>query len=77
MFVSWLFSESVIVQPPYRAIYRMNTEWGAVGGMRIGKVNRSTRRKPTPILRCPHRSHMIRPSIEPGPLLGEALYRKQ
>jgi hypothetical protein len=27
--------------------------YGAVGGMRIGRGNRSTRRKPAPVPRCP------------------------
>jgi hypothetical protein len=28
-------------------------DYGAVGGMRIGRVNRSTRRKPAPVPLCP------------------------
>jgi hypothetical protein len=31
-------------------------ECGTVGGMRIGKGNRNTRRKPTPMLLCPPRA---------------------
>jgi hypothetical protein len=30
-----------------------NDDYGAVGGMRIGRGNRSTRRKPAPVLLCP------------------------
>jgi hypothetical protein len=30
-----------------------NDDYGAVGGMRIGRGNRSTRRKPTPVPLCP------------------------
>jgi hypothetical protein len=33
-------------------------DYGAVGGMRIGRGNRSTRRKPAPVPLCPHKSHM-------------------
>jgi hypothetical protein len=28
-------------------------DYGAVGGMRVGRVNRSTRRKPAPVPHCP------------------------
>jgi hypothetical protein len=35
-------------------------DYGAVGGMRIGRGNRSTRRKPAPVSLCP-------PQIPPGP----------
>jgi hypothetical protein len=31
----------------------INDECGAVGGMRIGRRNRSTRRKPAPVSLCP------------------------
>jgi hypothetical protein len=31
----------------------IDDECGAVGGMRIGRGNRSSRRKPTPVLLCP------------------------
>jgi hypothetical protein len=56
----YLFSHGVRLNPLdtavttgllYRA--RMIDECGAVGGMRIGKGNRSTRRKPAPVLLRP------------------------
>jgi hypothetical protein len=31
----------------------INDDYGAVGGMRIGRGNRSTRRKPAPVPLCP------------------------
>jgi hypothetical protein len=31
----------------------IDDDYGAVGGMRIGRGNRSTRRKPTPVPLCP------------------------
>jgi hypothetical protein len=31
----------------------IDDNYGAVGGMRIGRANRSTRRKPAPVLLCP------------------------
>jgi hypothetical protein len=31
----------------------IDDDYGAVGGMRIGRGNRSTRRKPVPVPRCP------------------------
>jgi hypothetical protein len=36
---------------------------GAIGGMKIGRGNRSTRRKPAPPPH--HKSHMTRPGLEP------------
>jgi hypothetical protein len=33
-------------------------ECGAVGGMTVGRGNRSTRRKPTPVQFVHHKSHM-------------------
>jgi hypothetical protein len=49
--VWYLMSLSVL------GLYSMNggitNEYGAVGGIRIGKGNRSTRRQPAPVPRCP------------------------
>jgi hypothetical protein len=36
----------------------IDDDYGAVGGMRIGRGNRNTRRKPTPVSLCsPHIPH--------------------
>jgi hypothetical protein len=52
------------------------TEWpivpapgdcGAIGGMKIGRGNRSTRRKPAPAPLCPPQIPLARPRLEPGP----------
>jgi hypothetical protein len=40
---------------------------GEFGGMKIGRGNRSTRRKPVH-----HKSHLTRPGREPGPPRWEA-----
>jgi hypothetical protein len=46
---------------------------GAIGGMKIGRGNRSTRRKPVPAPPCPPQNpHMTRPELEPGPPWWEA-----
>jgi hypothetical protein len=48
-------------------------EDGEFGGMKIGRGNRSTRRKPGPEPLCPpHKSHLTRPGLEPGPPRWEA-----
>jgi hypothetical protein len=45
----------------------MDDECGAVGGMRIGSGNRSTRRKPTPVPLCPPQiSHYLTRGSNPG-----------
>jgi hypothetical protein len=46
----------------------------AIGGIKIDKGNRSTRRKPAPVPLCPPqiKSHMTWPGIEPGPPRWEA-----
>jgi hypothetical protein len=44
---------------------------GAIGRMRISRVNRSTRRKPAPGP-VHHKSRMTRPGLEPGPPGWEA-----
>jgi hypothetical protein len=41
-------------------------ECGAVGGMRICRENRSTRRKPAPVPLCPPQIPHAWPGIEPG-----------
>jgi hypothetical protein len=39
---------------------------GVIGGMKIGRGNRSTRRKPAPAPLCPTtKSHMTGPGLEP------------
>jgi hypothetical protein len=35
----------------------IDDDYGAVGGMRIGRGNRSTRRKPAPVPHCPPQIH--------------------
>jgi hypothetical protein len=45
-------------------------ECGAVGGMRIGRGNRSIQRKPAPVPFCHHKSHITWPGLEPGPMVG-------
>jgi hypothetical protein len=45
---------------------------GEIGGMKIGRGNRSTRRKPAPAHFVHHRCHLTRPGIEPGPPRWEA-----
>jgi hypothetical protein len=43
---------------------------GAIGGMKFGRRNRSTRRKPAPGPLCP--PQILRPGLEPGLPLWEA-----
>jgi hypothetical protein len=44
-----------------------------IGGIKIDRGNRSTRRKPAPALLCPpQKSHNTRPWFEPGPPQWEA-----
>jgi hypothetical protein len=43
---------------------------GAISGMRIGRGNRSTRRKRAPVH---HKSHIMWPVLEPGPSRGGSL----
>jgi hypothetical protein len=38
---------------------------GAIGGMKIGRGNRSTGRKPVPVPFVHHKSHMTWPELEP------------
>jgi hypothetical protein len=38
-----------------------------IGGIKIGRGNRSTRRTPSPAPFVHHKSHMTRPGFEPGP----------
>jgi hypothetical protein len=45
---------------------------GEIGGMKIGRGNRSTRRKPAPAPLFHHKSHMTRPGLEPGQPRWEA-----
>jgi hypothetical protein len=40
---------------------------GEFGGMKIGRGNRSTRRKSAPGHFVHHKSHLIKPGFEPGP----------
>jgi hypothetical protein len=45
---------------------------GEFGGMKIGRGNRSTRRKPAPVPLCPPQIPLDRHGIEPGPPRWEA-----
>jgi hypothetical protein len=45
---------------------------GAIGGMKIGRGNRSTWRKPAQFHFVHYKSHMTRPGLEPGPPRWEA-----
>jgi hypothetical protein len=47
-------------------------EDGKIGGMMIGKGNRSTRRKPVPVRLCPPQIPHAPPGREPGPARWEA-----
>jgi hypothetical protein len=47
-------------------------EDGEFGGMKIGRGNRSTRRKPAQGHFVDHKSHLTRPGLEPGPPRWEA-----
>jgi hypothetical protein len=47
--LNWLFNEAVIVETKYFRVIGFVNECGAVGEMRIGRENRSTRKKPTPV----------------------------
>jgi hypothetical protein len=40
---------------------------GEFGGMKIGRGNRSTRRKPASAPLCPSQIPLARPGLEPGP----------
>jgi hypothetical protein len=40
---------------------------GEIGGMMIGRVHRSTRRKPAPVPLCPPQTPHALPGSEPGP----------
>jgi hypothetical protein len=45
----------MVLRPLFGLLYQHRTiddDYGAVGGMRIGMGNRSTRRKPTPVPLC-------------------------
>jgi hypothetical protein len=45
---------------------------GEFGGMKIGRGNRSTRRKPAPAPLSPPQIPLVRPGLEPGPPRWEA-----
>jgi hypothetical protein len=45
---------------------------GEIGGMMIGRGNRSTRRKPAPVPLCPPQTPRDLPGREPGPSRLEA-----
>jgi hypothetical protein len=45
---------------------------GAIVGMKIGRGNRSTQRKPAPLPLFYHKSYVTWPGLELGPLLWEA-----
>jgi hypothetical protein len=48
------------------------SDCGEIGGMKIGRRNRSTRRKPAQRNFVHHKSHMTRPGFEPWPPRWEA-----
>jgi hypothetical protein len=54
--VSWAEVTLHLVRRPLTGLLSqprmINDECGAVGGMRTGKINRSTRRKPAPATLC-------------------------
>jgi hypothetical protein len=55
-FVGWGETVHLVRRPLFGLLYQPRTiddECEAVGGMRIGKGNRSTRRKPAPVPLCP------------------------
>jgi hypothetical protein len=45
---------------------------GEIGGLMIGRGNRSTRRKPAPVPLCPPQNPHALPGREPGPPRWEA-----
>jgi hypothetical protein len=45
---------------------------GEIGGIMIGRGNRSTRRKSAPVPLCPPQTPHVLPGREPGPLRLEA-----
>jgi hypothetical protein len=45
---------------------------GEIGGMMIGRGNRSTRRKPASVILCPPQTPHALPGREPGPPQWEA-----
>jgi hypothetical protein len=45
---------------------------GEIGGMMIGRGNRSTRRKPAPVTLCPPQTTHVLPRREPRPPRWEA-----
>jgi hypothetical protein len=49
----------VLVRRPLIVLYqpRLTDDYGALGGMRIGRRNRSSRRKPAPLPLCPQFPH--------------------
>jgi hypothetical protein len=47
------YSTIISVSKQYRVDYRIINECEGVGGMRIGRVNRSNRKKPAPVSLCP------------------------
>jgi hypothetical protein len=49
-----------------------DSDCGEIGGMKIGRGARSTRRKPAPRHFVHHKSYMARPGFEPGPPRWEA-----
>jgi hypothetical protein len=78
IYISFLrCSETVhsVRRPLYDILYQpriIDDECGAGGGMRIGKGDHSTRRKPAPVPLCPPQiPHDLTPSSNAGRLRGE------
>jgi hypothetical protein len=44
---------TLTVSEPYSVDHKMINGYGALGEMKIGRENRSTKRKPTTVLLCP------------------------
>jgi hypothetical protein len=56
----------------YQAQMIDDGDYGAIGGMKIGRGNRSTRENLPQRHFVHHKSHMTRPGLEPGPPRWEA-----
>jgi hypothetical protein len=73
-FYQWGETESLGTAATTGLLYlpRMVIVW-EIGGMKIGRGNRSIRRKPVPQRHfVHHKSHMTRPGFEPAPPRWEA-----
>jgi hypothetical protein len=66
----------LVLRPLFGLLYQPQMiddyDCGAIRGMRIGKVNRSTLRKPASVELCPPEIPMSWPGLEPGPQRWES-----